>query len=60
MKYTYIEDGRIYAVITLPCGMSYYAGGFKCRSTARRFAKREIERHRFASRNGFTYNARAM
>lgn len=58
--YTYVEGGRVYAVITLPCGMTYYAGPFLCRDTARRFAKQENARHEFAERNGLTYNARYL
>lgn len=59
IRRTYIEDGVIYAVITLPNGQEYYADrGFKCRSTARRFAIKESNKHKWAQSHGMIYNTK--
>lgn len=53
---TYYEDGRYYAVITLPNGHEYYSGAFNSRSSAYRYSVEQNARHRWASKNGFIYN----
>ena len=58
IRYSYQEWGHICSVVTLPNGHTYYTGDFKCRSTARRFAKKENAKHRWAASNGFIYNTR--
>jgi len=60
MRVTHYEDGRFYAVITLPSGHDYYSGPFNSRSAARRFALKENQRHRFAASCGMIYNTRGV
>lgn len=55
---TYYESGKFYAVITLPNGQVYYKGSYNSRSTARRVAIKENEKHRQATRSGMVYNVK--
>lgn len=46
---TYQEGKWFYAVVSLPSGLTYYAGEFKSRSSAYRFSVKENEKHKFAA-----------
>lgn len=55
---THEEGGKYYAVITLPNGYTYYSGAFNSRSSARRYAIRETNKHKQANKQGMIYNVR--
>ena len=57
---TYSENGKYYAVITLPSGQTYYSGAFNSRSAAYRYSIKENAKHQQASRAGMTYNTRGL
>ena len=57
---TYYEDGKYYAVITLPNGYTYYSGPFNSRSAAYRYSVKENKNHAWAYKNGMIYNTKGL